>query len=46
MIRMFFKVLSFWWLFKALSRGPRSGASYLLRREVRRTANRQIRKLR
>ncbi len=45
MIYGLLKALSFYWLFRALSRGPQATARYTVRRQLRRSANRVIRRI-
>lgn len=46
MLTTLFKALSFWWLFKAIVKGPRGLAAYGVRRAIRRAGNREVRKIR
>lgn len=46
MFRSLFKALSFYWLFKAAAKGPRGLATYAVRKAMRRSVNRQVRKIR
>ena len=46
MLSGLFKLLSLWWLVKAVARGPRGLAGYAVRKGLRRAANRGIRRVR
>lgn len=41
-----FKGLSFYWLFRAVQKGPRGLATYAVRKQVRKAVNKRVRKIR
>jgi len=45
MLRTLFKALSWLAFFRAVKKGPRAVAAYTARRQLRKAANRQIRKV-
>lgn len=46
MLRTLLKLLSGYYLVRALFRGPRAFTGYVVRRQLRRTANKAIRRVR